>query len=162
MPFCQLAFELVALTTSPMQGVDGSVVANDRHDGARRGMFDAHEFHIQPNPVAISVITSTFGTFLKLARGNISVLDPHLSMYMRTMSGHSEIWSDDCIVFRYWSGTLTFQGTNLQNMVWQPLFCKILLKCSIPLSKQGHGTKMEKNSASTIDLEYYARWRSPP
>ena len=91
MPFCQLAFELVALTTSPMQGVDGSVVANDRHDGARRGMFDAHEFHIQPNPVAISVITSTFGTFLKLARGNISVLDPQLSMYMRTMSGHSEI-----------------------------------------------------------------------
>jgi len=89
MHFCQLAFELVALTTSPMQGVDGSVVANDRHGGARRGMFDAHEFHIQPNPVAISVITSTFGTFLKLARGNISVLDPHLSMYMRTMSGHS-------------------------------------------------------------------------
>lgn len=143
MPFCQLAFELVALTTSPMQGVDGSVVANDRHGGARRGMFDAHEFHIQPNPVAISVITSTFGTFLKLARGNISIRSSPFNVY----ENHERA---------------LFQGTNLQNMVWQPLFCKILLKCSIPLSKQGHGTKMEKNSASTIDLEYYARWRSPP
>jgi hypothetical protein len=37
-----------------MQRIAGSVVTNDRHHGARRGIYGAHEFYTQPNPVANS------------------------------------------------------------------------------------------------------------
>jgi hypothetical protein len=44
-----LALIHVALITSLMRRIAGSVVTNDRHHGARRGI---HEFYTQPNPVA--------------------------------------------------------------------------------------------------------------
>ena len=47
-----LALIHVALITSLMQRIAGSVVTNDRHHGARRGIYGAHEFYTQPNPVA--------------------------------------------------------------------------------------------------------------
>ena len=49
-----LALIHVALITSLMQRIAGSVVTNDRHHGARRGIYGAHEFYTQPNPVANS------------------------------------------------------------------------------------------------------------
>ena len=47
----------LALITSLMQRVAGSVVTNDRHHGARRGMYNALEFYVLqvPNPVANSI-----------------------------------------------------------------------------------------------------------
>ena len=47
-----LALIHVALITSLMQRIDGSVVTNDRHHGVRRGMYRALEFYTLPNPVA--------------------------------------------------------------------------------------------------------------
>jgi len=45
----------VALITSLMQSVAGSVVTNDRHHGARRGMYSALELYVLPNPVANAI-----------------------------------------------------------------------------------------------------------
>ena len=47
-----LALIHVALITSLMQRIAGSVVTNDRHHGARRGTYGADETYTQPNPVA--------------------------------------------------------------------------------------------------------------
>lgn len=47
-----LALINVALITSIMQRAAESVVTNDRHHGARRGMYGAHDFYVLPNPVA--------------------------------------------------------------------------------------------------------------
>ena len=47
-----LALVHVALVTSLMQRVAGMVVTDDRHHGARRGMYGAHDFYVLPNLVA--------------------------------------------------------------------------------------------------------------
>jgi hypothetical protein len=49
-----LALIHVALITSLMQRIAGSVVTSDRHHGARRGIYGANECYTQPNPVANS------------------------------------------------------------------------------------------------------------
>ena len=49
-----LALVHVALIISLMQRVAGSTVTNDRHHGARGGMYGAHEHYVQPYPVTNS------------------------------------------------------------------------------------------------------------
>ena len=46
-----LALVHVALIISLMQRVAGSTVTNDRHHGARGGMYGAYEHYAQPYPV---------------------------------------------------------------------------------------------------------------
>jgi len=45
---------IIKQVSSLMQRIAGSVVTNDLHHGARRGIYGAHEFYTQPNPVANS------------------------------------------------------------------------------------------------------------
>ena len=45
-----LALVHVALIISLMQRVAGSTVTNDRHHGARGGMYGAYEHYVQPYP----------------------------------------------------------------------------------------------------------------